>query len=235
MRNNKHLLYSGLGFSGGACGALLAGLVPEISATSALGLVFHTGLWSAAFTAILTLGLFTAGEIYNRRPWLSSVTLRKALPAGAIAGAIAGVIAQAVFTVQMGSEVVREFIFKPACWGLMGALLGWRLSSAIPNLGLGRGVAGGSLGGFLGGLAFVISGIFLPEALGQMIGIGLLGAALGLAIVAIEALFREAYLEVVWAPKETTCVTLGSTPVFIGAATIMSVLRDFPRMQPRWF
>ena len=66
----------------------------------------------------------------------------------------------------MDSAIAREFIFKPACWWLMGDLLGWRLSSAIPP-NLGRGVAGG----FLGGLAFVIAGIFLPATLGRMIGV----------------------------------------------------------------
>jgi len=216
MRNNKNFLYAALGFAGGACGALFAELVPQTSASSALGLVFHTGLWSAAFTAILTLGLFSAGEIYNRRRWISPATLRKALPTGAIAGAIAGAVAQAVYSIEMESVIAQELIFKPACWGLMGGLLGWRLASAIPNLGLSRGVAGGALGGFLGGLAFVFAGVFLPETLGRMIGVGLLGAALGLAIVVIEALFREAYLEVIWAPKEVTYVTLGATPVFIG-------------------
>ena len=215
MRNNKHLLYAGLGFLGGACGALFAELVPQ-SSKSALGMVFQTGLWSAASAALLTLGLFSAGEIYNRRPWLSPIILRKALPAGAIAGVIAGAVAQAVYSVNIDSAVAREWILKPACWGLMGALLGWRLSSAIPNLGISRGIGGGAIGGFLGGLAFVVAAGFLPETLGRMIGIGLLGAALGLAIVVIEALFRAAYLEVIWGPKEVTCITLGATPVFIG-------------------
>ncbi len=215
MRNNKHLLYAALGFVGGAGGALLAELVPQ-GPSSSLGLIFRTGMWSAASAAVLTLGLFSAGEIYNRRKWISLHTLRKALPVGLIAGAIAGAVAQAVYSIQMESSIARELIFKPACWSLMGGLLGWRLSTAIPNLGLRRGVAAGTLGGFLGGLAFIFAGLFLSAALGRMIGIGLLGAALGLAIVVIEALFREAYLEVIWGPKEVTYVTLGTIPVFIG-------------------
>ena len=216
MKNSKHIIYVSFGFVGGVCGALLAELIPEIFGTSAIGLIFHTGFWSAGFTAVLTLGLFSAGEIYNRRRWISSATLRKALPAGAIAGAIAGTVAQAVYSIQMESEIAKELIFKPACWGLMGSLVGWRLSSAIPNLGVGRGVAAGAIGGFCGGLAFIFATAFLPVMLGRMVGVGLLGAALGLAIVTVEALFREAYLEIIWAPKEITYVTLGMTPVFIG-------------------
>ena len=216
MRNNKHILYSGMGFVGGAIGAIFAELMPKTLGSSAIGAIFHTAIWSAAFTALLTLGLFSAGEIYNRRKWMSSAILRNALPAGAIAGAIAGAVAQAVYSIQMESGVARELIFKPACWGLMGGCLGWRLSSAIPNLGLGRGVVGGGIGGFFGGLAFIFTAAFLPEMLGRMVGVGLLGASLGLAIITIEALFREAFLEIIWAPKEVTYVTLGSTPVFIG-------------------
>lgn len=216
MRNNKHLLYSGMGFAGGACGALLGELIPDSFGASVIGAVLHTSLWSAAFTALLALGLFSAGEIYNRRQWISAGILRKAIPAGAIAGAIAGGVAQAVYTIHLDSAIIRELIFKPACWGLMGGCLGWRLSSSIPNLGLGRGIFGGSIGGGVGGLAFVATSIFIPEMLGRMIGVGLLGASLGLAIITIEALFREAFLEVIWAPKEVTYVTLGSTPIFIG-------------------
>jgi hypothetical protein len=43
-----------------------------------------------------------------------------------------------------------------------------------------------------------------------------MGAALGLALVVAELLFRKAVLEVIWAPKEVTSVTLGAQPVYIG-------------------
>jgi hypothetical protein len=217
MRNKKHLLFAVWGFAGGGFGALLAEIVPQISGTgAAVKLIIHAALWSAAFASILTLGLFWAGETYNRRPGFPARLFRKAITSGALVGAIAGALAQAVYTFQLDSAVVREFVFKPFCWSLMGVMLGWRLSLVIPNLGLGRGVIGGALGGFVGGLGFVLSGIILPEIIGRMLGVGILGACLGLAIVAIEAIFRQASLEIIWAPKETTSVTLGTNPVYIG-------------------
>ena len=215
MRNNKYLLFLLMGLAGGAAGSLCAELVDLKRATFAR-LIFDTALWSAIFTAVLTVGLFWAGEIYRRRPNFPVNLVRKAVVSGALAGALAGAIAQFIYSIPMDSEVMREFAFKPACWGLMGGLLGWRLSKAIPNLGLARGVAGGLLGGSFGGLGFILSTMYLPELLGRMLGVGILGAALGLAIVTIEAIFRQASLEIIWAPKESTSVTLGTIPVYIG-------------------
>lgn len=74
----------------------------------------------------------------------------------------------------------------------------------------------GALGGFLGGIGFLIASSIFAEVLGRMAGFGVLGAALGLAVVAIEEMFRTARLDVIWAPKEVTSITLGSKPVFIG-------------------
>ncbi len=204
-----------MGGVGGAVGALVAEVVPEFG-RSGVGLVAHTGLWSGTFAAVLTAALFWAGEIYRRRPRMSLLTIRKALATGAVAGLIAGAVAQAVYSVQVDSDALRELVFKPLCWGLMGVLLGWKFSTAIPNLGLRRGVAGGGIGGVTGGVGFVVAGAFVPELLGRMLGVGILGLALGLAIVTVEALFREAALEVIWAPNETTSVTLGPKPVTIG-------------------
>jgi len=56
----------------------------------------------------------------------------------------------------------------------------------------------------------------LPEFLGRMIGIGILGAALGFAIITVEQLFRRATLTVLWGPRETTALSLGGTPISIG-------------------
>jgi len=49
-----------------------------------------------------------------------------------------------------------------------------------------------------------------------MAGIGALGAALGIAIVVVDSIFREATLEIIWAPKEVTTVGLGGNMVTIG-------------------
>lgn len=215
MRNNKPLLFATMGAVGGSIGALVAEIMPKFG-KNGVDLALHTALWSGAFTSVLTVALFWAGEIYRRRPRLSLQMIGKSFVTGGVAGFIAGGVAQAVYSVHLDSVALREFVFKPLCWGLMGVLIGWKFSKVIPNLGLTRGVAGGAIGGIAGGAGFVVVSNFVPELLGRMLGIGILGMALGLAIVTVEALFREAALEVIWAPKETTSITLGQSPVTIG-------------------
>jgi hypothetical protein len=98
----------------------------------------------------------------------------------------------------------------------MGALLGAMLSRNIPNLGMARGLGAGAFGGAVGCMGFLLTSTFLPGAAGRIVGVALLGLALGLAMHLAENMFREASVEVEWAPYETTHVGLGAQPVVIG-------------------
>jgi len=214
MRNNKKLLFSFYGLAAGLVGAVIAELVPDFG-TAGILIVGHVGAWSAVFAALIASGLTAAGESYNRRPF-KATAYQSSLLAGAVAGGLAGSVAQAVYFVKSGDGFLQDVIFRALCWALMSAIIGWRLSSSIPNLGAKRGLLAGGIGGFLGGLGFVAACQFLPELLARSVGIGFLGLALGLAVVAVEALTREASLEVIWGPKEITSVGLGAKPVSIG-------------------
>lgn len=227
MKNNKRLLFSVCGFAGGFIGALVAELVPDF-AHSLVGLVLRTSIWSAAAAALITVGLFAAGEIYNRKPFSYGI-YRKGLVAGLIAGALAGFVAQSVFSFAGEPNFFNQVIFRSICWGIMGSLLGWRLSAVVPNLGISRGVIAGAIGGFLGGIGFLIASNFLAEIPGRMFGLGLLGASLGIAVVAIEELFRFARLDVIWAPGEVTSITLGDKPVYIGGGDDHVYIHGLPQ------
>lgn len=61
LRNNKHLLYGGAGFGGGAAGALLAEVVGDHE-WGFLGTLLHVALWAAIFSAVL-LALAGRGTI----------------------------------------------------------------------------------------------------------------------------------------------------------------------------
>lgn len=214
MKNNKRLLFSICGLAGGMLGALVAELVPEFG-QGLVPMVGYTSLWSAISAALITVGLFAGGEIYNRKPFSLGI-YRNGLFAGAIAGAIGGFVAQAVYSFQGEPSFFNQVIFRAFCWAIMGALLGWRLSAVVPNLGSTRGIVAGAIGGFVGGIGFLIASSMLAEVLGRMFGLGILGVALGFAVVAIEEMFRAARLDVIWAPKEITSITLGSKLVYIG-------------------
>ena len=214
MRNNKKLLFAMGGLLGGMAGALVGEFVPGLG-ENLVSHVIYTAIWSLFGGAFITVGLFAAGEYYNRRPFTLEI-YRKGLLSGALAGAISGFIAQSVYSFQGDPNFFNQVIFRSICWGIMGALLGWRLSTVVPNLGLNRGVIAGAVGGFIGGICFLITSALFVEMVGRMLGLGLLGAALGVAVVAIEEIFRAARLDVIWAPKEITSITLGPKPIFIG-------------------
>lgn len=214
MRHNKRLLFLLCGFASGSVGTLCAELSPQFG-ESQLTVAGHVALWAAIIAGFITVGLFAAGELYHHRPF-SFAIYRKGFITGLIAGALAGFAAQSVYSFSDHTHFFGGVVVRSLCWALMGAILGWRLSAVIPNLGTRRGVLAGGLGGFLGGGAFLLVGLFLPELLGRVVGLGVLGAALGLAVVTIEEAFRSACLVITWAPKEVTTVTLGPSPVHLG-------------------
>jgi MFS family permease len=221
IRQNKKMLFLLFGFISGMLGALLSEFIFVITpAKQALIVgIFTTALWAGLFSAVIATGLFYAIDIYGRRKanWVG--LLKKSIPAGFIAGAVSGGVAQAIFGPLSNflDNVLVLFLFQSACWSILGLILGWRLSQSIPNLGTRRALYAGFAGGFIGGAGFLIIGSFLDLLPGHMLGIGILGAALGFCVVIVEEQSRTAYLEVHWAPNDISFFTLGSTPVFIGS------------------
>ncbi len=216
LRNHKHVLFGGMGFAGGVFGALVAEQTSfQNVGGSVIRLVGGTSIWGAVFASGILLGLTWALEVYagHKRP--SGKKMWDAFVSGLLAGAIAAGIAQAVFMAHQFTGFGR-FFFQSGCWGLAGAILGWRLSRAIPNLGAGRAALAGMIGGTIGGMGFIVMSALFTEVIGRALGIGILGAALGLAMVIVEALCREASLEVIWGPKEITFISLGPRPISIG-------------------
>lgn len=171
--------------------------------------------------------LFAAGEWHQRRD-VRPRSIQKTLLFGALAGFVSGVVAQAAFSVPFGSPEFHALVVRTICWALMGALLGALLSRPVPNLGLLRGMVAGAVGGGLGGIGFLLVGAVLPDAIGRLVGIGTLGLALGLAMIVVEKLFREASLEVIWAPGETTNFNLGAQAVTIGGGEDHVFVRGLP-------
>lgn len=227
IRANKPLLFLLAGALGGAAGSVLAEFAPGGGATTAVRLMIATGLWSAIAASVLAAVLFAAGEWHQRRD-VRPRSIQKTLLFGALAGFVSGVAAQAAFSVPFGSPEFHATVVRSGCWALMGALLGALLSRPVPNLGLLRGLIAGAVGGGLGGIGFLLVGRMLPDAIGRLVGLGTLGFALGLAMIVVEKLFREAILEVIWAPNETTNFNLGAQAVTIGGGEDHVFVRGLP-------
>lgn len=228
IRANKPLLFLLAGALGGAAGSVLAEFAPGGGRdASPLALIVATGIWSAIAASVLTAALFVAGEWHQRRD-VRPRSVQKLLLFGALAGFLSGAVAQGAYSVRVGSPAFHAIVVRTGCWALMGALLGALLSRPVPNLGLLRGLIAGAVGGGLGGIGFLLVGRVLPDAIGRLVGIGTLGLALGLAMIVVEKLFREASLEVIWAPNESTNFNLGAQAVTIGGGEDHVFVRGLP-------
>lgn len=220
LKSHKGFLFALMGLAGGCAGAILGELAPGWTKGARGGeIAVKTGIWAALSASLLALALFWANELHHRRSLLPKTILRGLLT-GVIGGFIAGVVAEILFQ-KLDRVSGGTWLVYAAGWSMLGLLLSLSFSRTVPNMGLGRGLGAGILGGALGGIGFVAlkqTG-FIPDLFARMLGIGILGLALGLAIVILERLFREAALEVIWAPNESSTFNLGSTPVRIGGGT----------------
>ena len=215
IRQNKKMLFVALGFVSGAFGALLADIF-NVSNNDYIANIFSTAIWAGVFSIFISLGLLSAIQIYNRKTpdWLT--VIKKAIPIGLIAGVLSGGFAQLIFGLTRFSDLFIHYLFQAICWGIMGLIMGWRLSCSIPNMNKNHGLIAGFIGGFIGGVGFILTSMMFPELPGRMLGIGILGAALGLCMIIVEERYRSAFLEVHWGPHEANEYTLGEIPVYIG-------------------
>lgn len=231
VRANKRLLFLLAGSLGGAAGSVLAENVPGSGRdASVLRLVATTGGWSAVAAAVLATCLFAASEWHQRRNFRPR-QVQRLLLLGAVSGFVSGAVAQVAFSFQVGSPEFQDRVVRPLCWALMGGLLGALLSRSVPNLGAWRGLLAGGCGGGLGGVGFLWAGALLPQALqvlARMVGWGTLGLFIALAMLVVERLFREASLEVIWAPNESTNFNLGAQAVTIGGGEDHVFVRGLP-------
>lgn len=221
IRQNKKVLFWLFGFVGGMLGALISEWIFVITPAKQnfFIAILTTAIWAGLFSVMIASGLYYAIEIYSRRKVDWRGLFKKSIPAGFVSGAISGGIAQAVFNFiqDLSSNVIVQIILKSACWGILGLILGWWLSKSIPNLGTSRAISAGFIGGFFGGALFIIVSALLDLLPGHMLGVGILGAALGFCLVIVEEQSRSAFLEVHRGPDDISYFTLGKTPVFIGA------------------
>jgi hypothetical protein len=234
---NKLMLFTIAGLVGGAIGDLVSEVIMNHDASGQqtfIALVLYTGFWGLLWCIGITTAILGANEAYARRPPISLWVVVNGLWKGALCGFVSGAIAQAFFSLPVQNDSLRENVFRPACWGIAGMLIGLLLSFSIPNLGKFKGAVAGLLGGVVGGGAFVMLNVIMQSSspiaggFSRMVGIGIIGAAVGLAITVTEAVFRTAYAEIFWGPNEKTTVTLGIEPVWFGGGRSQIFIKELP-------
>lgn len=224
MQGTKSLLMA----RWGAIGALAADLPGEAffvamaEADSGRGLMlFVTSTWTAILAVACSTSLVIGQNRYLQRPIIDLRQAGVAIGGGLFSGAIAGFLAEAVFqaavAVSRGNPVFVE-VSRIVAWGIFGSLIGVGMSFVIPNLGQARGAFAGLIGGAVGGIGFILGGIFFDDSIGRLVGMMILGGALGFVIGLVEEAARVAWLEVGHGrSREVVKVSLGSEPVAVGS------------------
>lgn len=231
--NWRRASYFGLwGAGGGLVGALLCEILDIGGGRGTfVELMVKVGIWFGVIGALIAPAILLGHVIYAARSFsaalINSNILRLSLGAGFgfISGFIAGAVAQGLYTGIGPTEVLRAI-----CWGIAGGSLGIALSLRIPNLTAFRGFAGGFAGGIVGGIVFIGISLGGSQAFGRLLGIAIIGFAIGLMIMLADALLRKAWIEVRYGPRETRTLTLGPEPLRIGsdAAHCALYVKDVP-------
>jgi hypothetical protein len=209
------------GAAGGA-GAFVGELVSEVFRLNdvSLGatfwdLVLNVGIWAAFIGLGITIALNLAQGIYQKRKPPFAILLKTALIGVAI-GVAGGATAQILFALTSDISTFVEIVSRIICWGILGWGLGLGASFYVPNYPVKRAMLAGLLGGAIGGAVFRAAFIF-PIVLARVIGVTILGLFIGFAIAFIEEALREAWLTIIWGPKETSTISLGAKPVVFGS------------------
>jgi hypothetical protein len=128
-------------------------------------------------------------------------------------GAISGALAQFIFNFTQNISPSVNVISRVLCWGILGWGLGFGASFYVPNYPAKRAMFAGFTGGVIGGVICVS----LESTIFGMLSEIMLGFVIGLAISWVEEALREAWLTVIWGPKETASISLGTKPVVFGS------------------
>lgn len=177
--------------------------------------VLAIGLWTALLAIGLSLALVMGQNRYLHRPLLSRSQGGILAGGGLMAGLVAGGTAQALLSWVAQVELLVQ-VGWIAGWALLGGLLGRGMGWFVPNLKVQRSQVAGAVGGFLGALAFLLVSQGAGDAAGRFAGAGILGFSLGLMVILTEQVFREAWLEVRYAPHEIRSINLGVEAVTLG-------------------
>jgi hypothetical protein len=173
-------------------------------------------LWTALLAGGVSLVLVMGQNRYLGRAVLSFRQTLFVLAGAFAAGMFSGGLADMLF------ETLMRQAWLASCgrwigWGVLGGMLGAGMSFVVPNLPRLRAGFAGAIGGLAGAAAFECFAWMLGNLSARWAGAAVLGFSLGSMVAVVEALCREAWLEVFFGPKERKLFSLGKQPVTIGS------------------
>jgi hypothetical protein len=182
---------------------------PELTSDMVALVAKEVALFGAVFAAV-----FAAWEDARSGVWEAAVRSALAgLVLGAVAGAASGAVAQLIFE-QLVENIFENadsleslvetyssadfYLTRALAWAIFGGGVGIALGIAkrSSRKTLNAGI-GGVIGGALGGIVYHYASIHVhDEAMAQLIGFGVVGLGIGVAIGLVEVARRQAWLKV---------------------------------------
>ncbi|RJF71284.1 hypothetical protein D3875_06565 [Deinococcus cavernae] len=196
---NRTLQTTLLGALGGFLGFVLSEvLVPQSGSGGFLGNIVGTAWWTALLMLPLTLLLLAGENLLSMRGRWSRGLAQVWLPA-LLLGACSGALAQFIYALGLMAGLPGR-LMRALGWAVMGAGVGLLLGlhDRSPAKAL-RGALGGAAGGFLGGLVFdSFTALRFGEedtgTLARLVGLTLLGAAIGFMLRLAQEFLKGAWL-----------------------------------------
>ncbi len=182
-----------------------------------------TGAWAALVAVGAGVGLVLAQNRHTHRRALGVRQGLMVVVGGTLTGLAAGFAGQSIYFALSGVVMVAA-IGRVAAWSLLGCGLGYGMGSFVPNLARHRAAIAGALAGAAASFCFLTLTPLVGDAIGRLLGAAILGLAAGLTTVIIEAACREAWIVVHWGPRERSTLTLGESPILVGASSSAHVL-----------
>ncbi len=182
-----------------------------------------TGAWAALVAVGAGIGLVLAQNRHTHRRALGVRQGFMVLVGGTLTGLAAGFAGQSIYFALSGVAMVAA-IGRVAAWSLLGCGLGYGMGSFVPNLARHRAAIAGALAGAAASFCFLTLTPLVGDTIGRLLGAAILGLAAGLTTIIIEAACREAWIVVHWGPRERSTLTLGESPILVGAASDAHVL-----------
>jgi hypothetical protein len=205
----KTLVFGIAGAIGGLVGnpiAQMLGLYEKLM--EFMGGMLYTAAWIAFVGLGIAIALLTAQSIYLKKaPQIKSIVITAII--SVLVSAASGAVMEVLFDIASINALASQ-IARVIAWGILGLVLGWCISRFVPNLPGKRAIIAGFVGGLVGGI--------FCNFLGSQVGTPILGFFIGLTISILEEALREAWLTVVWGPKETRNISLGAKPVIFGTS-----------------
>ena len=193
----------------GAAGALVAWaltelLLPPVNTGSARLILLHSVIWFALVGCLTGGAIGSAEGLAAQAPVQAIRSGSLGFFIGILGCAFGAAVAQMMYFVvsaDASTPMGFQMIARAAAWGMAGLCLGLAQELALRSgrkiiNGLLGGMAGGALGGFLFDPIGMVLGQVGEGLLSRLIGLVILGAAVGAMIGLVEELLKDAWLRV---------------------------------------